>query len=454
MELPHRRKRSCQPVSIWGSFSIYLNVTKIPWTEEEFMNVIELFAGVGGFRVGFDRVGDGYFNTIWSNQYEPSTKIQHASQTYIARFGKDGHVNADIATVPTDIIPNHDLLCGGFPCQDYSVARVLSQAHGLEGKKGVLWWQIERIVREKGDQAPSILFLENVDRLIISPAKQRGRDFAIILQSLADLGYIVEWRIINAADYGMPQRRRRTYILAYRYNSIIAKQVCNPTDWLLEDGLFAKAFPITTDDKNGMFQFDITPFALKRENEDLADLSQNFNSANNLRPFANAGVMIDGNVWTTKVEANYDGPVTLLGDILATGSDRNLISEDFYITEESLPKWQYLKGAKHEIRKSKDGFEFSYNEGGMAFPDSLDKPSRTIITSEGGATASRFKHVIKDPVNGRLRRLIPLELERLNMFPDNHTVGVSDTKRAFFMGNALVCGIVTKVGNEIKSRLN
>ena len=417
------------------------------------MDVIELFAGVGGFRVGLDRVGENFFKTIWSNQFEPATKIQHASQTYTARFGKEGHVNADIAKVPTSAIPNHDMLCGGFPCQDYSVARVLSQAQGIEGKKGVLWWEIERIVREKGEKSPSILFLENVDRLIISPAKQRGRDFAIILQSLADLGYIVEWRIINAADFGMPQRRRRTYILAYRKNSTIANQIQNPTDWLLEDGVFATAFPVTTDDKNALFRLDIQPFQLKEENEDLADLSLNFNKLNNLRPFSNAGIMINGNVWSTKVEPNYSGPFTFLGDILATGKDREQISEDFYISEESLPKWNYLKGAKHEIRKYKDGFEFSYNEGGMAFPDPLDKPSRTIITSEGGATASRFKHVIKDPVNGRLRRLIPLELERLNMFPDNHTVGVSDTKRAFFMGNALVCGIVTRVGNEIRNRI-
>lgn len=417
------------------------------------MDVIELFAGVGGFRVGLDKVGDNFFKTIWSNQFEPATKIQHASQTYIARFGADGHVNADIAKVPTDSIPNHDMLCGGFPCQDYSVARVLSQAQGLEGKKGVLWWEIERIVREKGEKAPSILFLENVDRLIISPAKQRGRDFAIILQSLADLGYIVEWRIINAAEYGMPQRRRRTYILAYRKNSHIANQIADPQSWIFEDGIFAKAFPIMNKNGNGLFDDVIPSFYLKSPQEDLADLSQNFNSKNILRPFCNAGIMINGEVWSTKVEPNYHGDFVLLGDILAQGEDREQITEDFYISEESLPKWQYLKGAKHEIRRSKDGFEFSYNEGGMAFPDDLDKPSRTIITSEGGATASRFKHVIKDPINGRLRRLIPLELERLNMFPDNHTVGVSDTKRAFFMGNALVCGIVTRVGNEIRKRI-
>lgn len=416
------------------------------------MNVIELFAGVGGFRIGLDRVDNDFFKTIWSNQFEPSTKKQHASEIYTARFGSEGHINADIATVTTDSIPNHDMLCGGFPCQDYSVARILSQAHGIEGKKGVLWWEIERIVREKGEKAPSILFLENVDRLINSPAKQRGRDFAIILQSLSDLGYIVEWRIINAADYGMPQRRRRTYILAYRKETLIANQIKNPTDWLLEDGIFAKAFPVKIEDGNGLFSIELAPFNLKEKGEDLADVSQNFNKSNNLRPFSNAGIMIDGKVWSTKVEPNYHGTYTMLGDILAIESDRDLITDDYYLSQDSIAKWEYLKGAKHEMRKTKDGFEFTYNEGGMAFPDPLDKPSRTIITSEGGVTASRFKHVIKDPINGKLRRLIPLELERLNMFPDNHTIGVSDTKRAFFMGNALVCGIVTCVGKEIFKR--
>ncbi len=417
------------------------------------MRVIELFAGVGGFRIGLDRAGNNFFQTIWSNQFEPTTKKQHASEVYVARFGATGHVNADIATVRTESIPDHDMLCGGFPCQDYSVARILSQAKGLEGKKGVLWWEIERIIREKGEQAPQILFLENVNRLIISPAKQRGRDFAIILQSLADLGYIVEWRVINAAEYGMPQRRRRIYILAYREGSPLAGQVANPTDWILEDGVFARAFPVTREDNNGLFRVDITPFALKEAGEDLADISQNFNRDNKLHPFCNAGIMIGGQVWSIEVTPNYAGPYSLLGDILATGADREFITEEFYITEDSLPKWEYLKGAKHEMRKTKEGFEFSYNEGGMAFPDPLDRPSRTIITSEGGTAPSRFKHVIRDPFNNRLRRLIPLELERLNMFPDHHTAGEQDSKRAFFMGNALVCGIITRVGTEIRERL-
>lgn len=419
-------------------------------------SIIELFAGVGGFRVGFDRVNSNHkndgpiFNTIWSNQFEPATKMQHASRTYCRVFGSEGHVNRDIALVDSKEIPVHDILVGGFPCQDYSVARTLSQAAGIEGKKGVLWWQIVRIVKEKGDKAPQILFLENVDRLLGSPAKQRGRDFAMILESLNELGYNVEWRIINAADYGMPQRRRRTYILAYKKGSVIANQIKDPTEWIFSDGVFASAFPVC--DYPGLYP--LLPQPLKdNPNWDLADLSTHFNKKGNNSPFFNAGLMVDGLYFTYKTTPNYDGDYTKLGDILAVGDDRKYITDDYYLPEKDIPKWEYLKGAKHEIRKSKEGFEFSYNEGGMDFPDSLDKPSRTIITSEGGVTPSRFKHVIKDPVNGKLRRLIPLELERLNMFPDNHTIGENDTKRAFFMGNALVCGVITNVGEELRNRL-
>ena len=421
------------------------------------MNIIELFAGVGGFRVGFDRVNANhsdespFFHTIWSNQFEPATKTQHASRTYCRVFGEEGHKNCDIATVDSSEIPVHDILVGGFPCQDYSVARNLGQSAGIEGKKGVLWWQIVRIVKEKGEHGPKVLFLENVDRLLASPAKQRGRDFALILESLNELGYDVEWRIINAADYGMPQRRRRTYILAYKKGSVISNQIADPTEWLFNDGVFAHAFPVH--DYNGFIPLE--PALLKQDPSwDLADVSSEFNKKGGPSPFQSAGLMVDGKFYTYKITPKYDGEFTTIGDILATGKDRELITEDFYIDKEDLPKWEYLKGAKNEVRTTKEGFEFTYTEGGMVFPDPIDKPSRTIITSEGGKTPSRFKHVIKDPVDGRLRRLIPLELERLDMFPDNHTIGENDVKRAFFMGNALVCGIVTAVGEELRNRFN
>ena len=180
------------------------------------IRTIELFAGVGGFRIGLEKAkrNNSEFKIVWSNQWEPSTKTQHASDVYCARFGFENHCNEDIATVDVSEIPDHDLLVGGFPCQDYSVASTLKNSHGLVGKKGVLWWEIHRIIRDKKENAPKYLLLENVDRLLKSPASQRGRDFAIILSSLNELGYAVEWRVINASEYGMPQRRRRIFIFA------------------------------------------------------------------------------------------------------------------------------------------------------------------------------------------------------------------------------------------------
>ena len=401
------------------------------------IRVVELFAGVGGFRIGLEGASDA-FQTIWNNQWEPSTKHQDASLVYQARFGTDGHCNKDINTIPTNEIPDHDLLVGGFPCQDYSVAASLSRSGGIEGKKGVLWWQIYRILNEKGENRPNYLFLENVDRIINSPANQRGRDFAIILASLANLGYIVEWRVINAADYGFPQRRKRTYILAYRHNSVVANKVENAQQWLLHEGVMASAFPFEV--KGSAVEFTIEG--------DIKAVSDNFNSAKKDSPFEDAGIMINRQVFTVKSSPCYAGDVMqTLGDILV---DEQFVPEEFFISDEDLPKWQYEKGAKKINRVSKEGFEYVFSEGGMAFPDNLDKPSRTMITGEGGTAPSRFKHVVLTP-SGRYRRLIPIELERLNMFPDNHTLHaeVSDGRRAFLMGNALVCGVVQEVGKSL-----
>ena len=401
------------------------------------IRVVELFAGVGGFRIGLEGASDAY-KTIWNNQWEPSTKHQDASIVYCARFGTKGHSNKDINTVMTSDIPDHDLLVGGFPCQDYSVAATLSRSGGIEGKKGVLWWQIYRILLEKGDKRPKYVFFENVDRLLNSPATQRGRDFAIILASLADLGYVIEWRIINAADYGMPQRRRRTYIVGYQKDTVIARKVERMEDWVEYDGIMAKAFEFRA--KPGTISsFDI--------DGTIQEVSDKFNKGKKNSPFGNAGMMMDRHVYSMDAEAIFDGPRQTLGGNLI---DEHLVPEDFFISDEELPKWQYEKGAKTINRVSKEGYEYVYSEGGMAFPDHLDQPSRTIITGEGGSAPSRFKHVVQTR-SGRYRRLLPIELERMNMFPDNHTLHpeVSDGRRAFLMGNALVCGIVEQIGKTL-----
>ncbi|MCC6839048.1 MAG: DNA (cytosine-5-)-methyltransferase [Flavobacteriales bacterium] len=408
------------------------------------LNVVELFAGVGGFRIGLERASDK-FRVVWSNQWEPGRKKQDASEIYAARFGLQGHSNQDIATVATRDIPDHDLLVGGFPCQDYSVARTLNQAAGLTGRKGVLWWEIHRILKEKRNK-PGYLLLENVDRLLKSPATQRGRDFAVMLASLADLGYAVEWRVVNAADYGMPQRRRRIFFLGIHRSTPMGNRLYNQAnnlERLLATGVFAEAFPAQPQQpRPDLFTI----------HGDLAEVTERFNTgtAAGSTPFSNAGLMVDRRICTVPVQPLYTGPFTALGAVLQPVAD---VPEAYFIPPGQESRWQYLKGGKRETRTNKaTGFAYQYSEGALSFPDPLDRPARTIITAEGGPTPSRFKHVVRT-ADGRLRRLTPVELERLNMFADGHTAGVAPGRRAFLMGNALVTGIVEKAAAVLVSRV-
>ena len=179
--------------------------------------VCELFAGVGGFRCGLNNIktAEDYgkeekWDTVWFNQWEPSEKTtQYAHDCYVYRFGTRLDINGEDTTnyniedVDKAKIPDFNLLVGGFPCQDYSVASSLATSKGLEGKKGVLWWSIRETLEVKN---PPFVLLENVDRLLKSPAKQRGKDFGVMLSCFRDEDYTVEWRVINAAEYGYQQR--------------------------------------------------------------------------------------------------------------------------------------------------------------------------------------------------------------------------------------------------------
>jgi len=373
-------------------------------------------------------------------------------------------VNKDIATIKADTIPDHELICGGFPCQDYSVAKTLPTAHGISGKKGVLWWEIHRIMEAK---MPRYALLENVDRLLKSPRSQRGRDFAVMLASLSDLGYTVEWRVVDASQYGFPQRRKRVFIIAERTDVAIT-----PKELLERTSVFAKAFPIQ--EIPSLEEFSLSG----NDGADLADISNDFNAiaGDTPSPFGNCGVMKGRRVWTGKCESSYEGVRQNLGDILLTPGkvpDPYLLDPDAILREKG---WIYQKGGKKEIREGRDGFTYRYAEGPVTFPDALNRPSRTIVTGEGGVAPSRFKHVVKfKPTKGQrerlnldsgkckkarerlgigktfwLRRLTPVELERLNGFPDGHTELAGDGRRAFFMGNALVCGVVKRIGEAIQ----
>ena len=394
--------------------------------------ICELFAGVGGFRLGFDRLESGW-KTTWFSQWEPGARTQWAHNCYVQHFGdspdlnNEFHTGEDISTMDKQAIPDHTLLVGGFPCQDYSVAHTLSSSHGIEGKKGVLWWQIrDTIIAKK----PPFCIFENVDRLLKSPAKQRGRDFGVILACLAQEGYSVEWRVVNAARYGAAQRRRRTFIYAYRNDTIYGQKMADiSADMIIKDGgLMAKAFPIQ----------DMGRITETVIGGDIVDVSDNFAFA-----FEAAGYMRKGRIYTSKVIEQEEEPIAL-GKIL----QKNNVDDKFYITNEKMPKWTYLKGAKKIPRKSADGHEYMFSEGPIAFPDPWDRPGRTMLTSE--STLNRSTHVVSDPGTGRLRLLTPVEAERLQGFDDEWTnTGMPDRMRYFCMGNALVVPMITRMGRVL-----
>lgn len=417
------------------------------------MNVLELFAGVGGFRIGLENANPDYFRTLWSNQWEPSRKSQDAFEVYNYHFPDSENINISIADITDEQFAEMDaeMIVGGFPCQDYSVARSKKNEQGIEGQKGVLFWEIiraTRIIR------PRFLILENVDRLLKAPSKQRGRDFAIMLTAFNNLGYSVEWRVINAADYGRSQRRRRVFFFIYRNDIPFAHQMDQRfeeqeqvfdenryDDYIFHEGLFATQFPImNTPVKKRHVYYELP--------EDIVEVSDNFSGT-----VWNTGVMRHGRYYSIDTAPNYDGEPISLGEILQNEEE---VPEKFFINDSAkLEKFQYLRGPKRIERTSADGHTYIYSEGGMSPTDDLNLPGRTMLTSEG--TVNRSTHFLY--VNGRYRLITPVEAERLQDFPDNWTAlkrlsdgtvtEVSDKMRMFFMGNALVTDIVRKIGEFI-----
>lgn len=438
------------------------------------LRVMELFSGVGGFRLGLEAVGvkerskSSAFDVVFSNQFEPGSKRQHASDVYKHRFGDKGHSNEDIFAVVSDpkkfaavLAAKPDVLVGGFPCQDYSVAKPANQAAGIEGKKGVLWWSIHGALEQLSNAGQPIkyLVLENVDRLLSSPSACRGRDISIILASLSSLGYAVEWRLVNSAEYGFPQRRKRVFLVCYHRSTAVYErfsQLCDEqgaAGWLTDSSVLAAALPVDAAGELKVSNFEV--------GQDVYSAQAQYQPrANGTTRFANAGVMLGGKVWTADVKpaaitdfTAFTGSRTAmtLGDVVER---TEFVPQEFYLSVGSLAKWVELKGAKSKERVSANGHAYRYSEGAVTYPDCQTRPSRTVITGEGGSAPSRTKHVIST-TDGRLRRLIPEELEQLNGFERGFTKldGVSDVRRSFLMGNALVVGIVTAIGRALTARI-
>lgn len=414
------------------------------------IRVAELFAGVGGFRVGLDNANvdlhKDVFDTVFADQWEPDGKQskQFALRCYEAHFGKGSCINEDIEKVLDDVasgnrtLPSIDMICGSTPCQSFSVARPRTRSVGLDdvpGGKGLLWWQFDRMIRIVH---PRFVLLENVDRMTKTPTGNRGRDFATILSCLVDTGYDVEWQIINAADYGYPQKRRRVFVLGVR-NDLNNDVSCED---MVTDGVMSQAFPCTPIKGEKHLTIPSDPQEAFKMNWMIGKKS----------PFKQAGCMTsDGDVVTYDYTPLYNGKYMTLADVLVGEED---VPESYYVLDEDYPKWEYGRASKHIPRVDKDGHEYVYSEGSMACPDPIDKPARTILTGSGGASASRMKHIIvtgRSDADHRYRRLVPDELDAIQCFPKGWTgvAGLTDTQRTFCMGNSLVTEIPRRIGVAI-----
>lgn len=452
--------------------------------------IFSMFDGVGGFIVGLNNanqtIDEPLYQTTYSNQFEPSRKSQDAFEVGKYRFPNMQHINTDVELIPNETFDKMrengvNMIVGGFPCQDYSVARSKKHEMGIEGKKGVLFWQIIRAVNRI---QPDYLILENVDRLLKSPSKQRGRDFAIMLGAFNQLGYSVEWRVINAADYGRSQRRRRVFFFVYRNDTPwaikIDEQYESFTDsavslidgesqnnelydsYIFKKGLFARQFPVEQSPYKKRHYSQVLSEIDAEDLEYIPDINDNFTGT-----IWNTGIMRHGRYYTIDTAPIQEQPITL-GEIVQQARKYYVTAyseeaygeylENFILTDEAkLKKFEYLRGAKKIERTTPEGHKWIFSEGGMSAYDSFDLPARTMLTSEG--SVNRSTHFLFE--NGKYRLLTPIEAELLQDFPpewtkykvdsNNNIKEVSDRMRFFFMGNALVTGIVKRIGEELHS---
>ena len=434
------------------------------------LKVFSMFDGVGGFIVGLDeankKLNKNFFQVTDTNQFEPSRKAQDAFEVGVYNYPKINHSNEDIMQVSSEYFDEMkangvNMIVGGFPCQDYSVARSKKHEMGIEGKKGVLFWEIIRAVNHI---KPEYLILENVDRLLKSPSKQRGRDFAIMLGAFNQLGYTVEWRVINAADYGAPQRRRRVFFFIYKNNSAFAKKhgikdlsLESFESYIYKKGLFAKQFPVENSaNKNRVYTEKLSELDAHSE-EYIVDISNNFTGK-----VWNTGLMKNGIYYTIDTTPVFEKAMTL-GEVVQKAKEyyveehgeeayQEYIQKYVIQDEDKIKKFQYLRGPKKIERTTEDGYTYIFSEGGMSETDDLSLPGRTMLTSEG--SVNRSTHFLKE--GNQFRLLTPNEAELLQCFPcdwkkykkqsDGTVSEVNDRMRYFFMGNALVTSIVERIG--------
>lgn len=353
------------------------------------MKSVELFAGIGGFRLSCDRHG---IETVWANDIDAK-----ACAIYRARYGSGEIHQGDINDF-LDSVPEHDLLTGGFPCQPFSSA---GKKRGVRDPRGTLFQSIVEIIRRR---EPTYFVLENVKRLL---SMEDGSHFATILDALANLGYQVEWRLLNSMHFGLPQNRQRVLILGVHSRA--------QAEGVVQQPLLAPAWDLKL-----LSAEDLASFASPASGWTKLE--------SHTKKFASWGVALGGNFFGRDLPKFSDAkPTPLLRTVLQpeheVGSDFDFTKSTQFRLTDNLP-----------VNKFVQGVEIISNQGGGA------RMGYTIFGIDGVAptlTSSTSRHYERYKIGDNYRRLTNIEYARLQGFPDGHCREMSVYDQYVLFGNAV-----------------
>ena len=371
---------------------------------KEQLTAVELFAGIGGFHLG---LAGANIQTIWANDIN-----ELCCKVYQSNFGSYSITLGDINEIPISNIPEHDILTAGFPCQPFSSA---GKKLGVRDIRGTLFERIVEIVDQK---QPTYFFLENVKRLL---TMESGYHFRLILNALSELGYFIEWRIVNPLQFGIPQNRDRVFIFGTKLNST------NITPLALE----TLSVFLTDSDK-----FSFTQSEEKLEKYMLPIIS--IKSKND-----SWGIAYKNKMYTQHLSALPNiQPRKRLKDIL---QDESIVAPEFYFTADT---WERIKQSK-AVNRYCNEVEILYNQDGGA------RLGYTIFGTNGVAstlTASTSRHYERYQVDDKFRRLTNIEYARLMGFPDDWCRIARIYDQYALFGNAIVPACVEWVCQRIGKR--
>jgi DNA (cytosine-5)-methyltransferase 1 len=364
------------------------------------MKTVELFAGIGGFRLAADRLK---FDTVWANDCCPK-----ACKVYRHRFGTDSIQEGDITKL-LDKVPRHDLLTAGFPCQPFSSA---GKKQGIKDPRGTLFSVVVDVLLK---HQPAFFVLENVKRLL---TMEQGVHFATILASLAELNYRIEWRLLNATDFGLPQNRQRVFIVGVRlgtngHDGSDAVRLASPKDLstrTVRAGLIHSA--------------ELWPEITSHGNK-----------------FPNWGLAVSGRFCGADLNSFSEGKPS--GTLVSVLEDD--VRPEFDFTESTVERLKVSTPVKRFVH----GVEILSNQGGGA------RMGYTVFGISGLAptlTSTASRHYERYKIRGRYRRLTNVEYARLQGFPDDHCSAVSVYDQYALYGNAVPSPMVTWVMKQATSQ--